>query len=139
MRDAGLVTPDPAAELIRQTWAELVTDGPPARSPEPVAITGAPGVLRSRLAVEEVAVASVASAMVAASALYRQRGGAFGKPDLDRSHVAAAVRSERYFRRAGRPASAGFASLSRFWRTADGWVRTHANYPWHRSAPLAAL
>jgi crotonobetainyl-CoA:carnitine CoA-transferase CaiB-like acyl-CoA transferase len=33
----------------------------------------------------------------------------------------------------------GFAALSRFWPAADGWVRTHANYPWHRDALLSAL
>jgi hypothetical protein len=58
---------------------------------------------------------------------------------VDRGQVAAAVRSERYFRRGGQSAGAGFASLSRFWRAADGWVRTHANYPWHRDALLGAL
>jgi crotonobetainyl-CoA:carnitine CoA-transferase CaiB-like acyl-CoA transferase len=77
--------------------------------------------------------------MEAASVLHQQRGGSFGALHLDRGHVAAAVRSERYFRRAGRSAGAGFASLSRFWRTADGWVRTHANYPWHRAALLSTL
>ncbi|MFE9852291.1 hypothetical protein ACFYPN_26335 [Streptomyces sp. NPDC005576] len=29
--------------------------------------------------------------------------------------------------------------MSRFWRTADGWVRTHANYPHHRARLLRAL
>jgi crotonobetainyl-CoA:carnitine CoA-transferase CaiB-like acyl-CoA transferase len=33
----------------------------------------------------------------------------------------------------------GFARLSRFFQTADGWVRTHANYPWHKEALLRAL
>ena len=33
----------------------------------------------------------------------------------------------------------GFATLSRFWRCADGWVRTHANYPWHEAALRQAL
>jgi hypothetical protein len=32
-----------------------------------------------------------------------------------------------------------FAPLSRFWRAADGWVRTHGNYPWHQEALLRAL
>jgi len=32
-----------------------------------------------------------------------------------------------------------FAPLSRFWRAADGWVRTHANYPWHHDALLRTL
>ncbi|WP_158595410.1 CoA transferase [Galactobacter caseinivorans] len=33
----------------------------------------------------------------------------------------------------------GFAPLSRFWPTADGWLRTHANYPHHHAALLRAL
>ena len=33
----------------------------------------------------------------------------------------------------------GFAPLSRFWRTADGWLRLHGNYPHHRAAALAVL
>jgi crotonobetainyl-CoA:carnitine CoA-transferase CaiB-like acyl-CoA transferase len=33
----------------------------------------------------------------------------------------------------------GFAELSGFFRTRDGWVRTHANYPHHRARLLAAL
>ena len=39
----------------------------------------------------------------------------------------------------GQHAGGGFAPLSRFWRAADGWVRTHANYPWHRAALLRVL
>jgi hypothetical protein len=33
----------------------------------------------------------------------------------------------------------GFAPLSRFWRTSDGWIRTHGNYTWHRDALLRYL
>ena len=32
-----------------------------------------------------------------------------------------------------------FAALSRFWRTADGWPRLHANYRWHRERALGVL
>jgi CoA-transferase family III len=39
----------------------------------------------------------------------------------------------------GERIATGFAPLSRFWRASDGWVRTHANYPWHREALLRAL
>lgn len=35
--------------------------------------------------------------------------------------------------------SPGFAPLSGFFACADGWVRTHANYPHHRDALVAAL
>ncbi|MYR23684.1 CoA transferase, partial [Streptomyces sp. SID6137] len=57
---------------------------------------------------------------------------------VDDGAVAAAFHSERLLRVDGR-APLSFAPLSRFWRTADGWVRTHANYPHHRARLLDAL
>jgi hypothetical protein len=113
--------------------------GEPDSDPAPVEIRGEAGRLRSRFAVEEVAVASVASALSAATALSKQRGGRVGAVSLDRGHVADAVRSERFFSVGEQSAGAGFAPLSRFWAAADGWVRTHANYPWHRSALIETL
>jgi len=89
--------------------------------------------------VEEVAVASVGVALLAAAALSAQRGGEAWPVQLDRDHVAAAVSSERRLHLNGDPVGVSFAPLSRFWRAADGWVRTHANYPWHRSALLESL
>jgi hypothetical protein len=77
--------------------------------------------------------------LLAGAALHQQRGGAAERVSIDRGHVAAAVRSERYFRRGEQPTGAGFAPLSRFWQVADGWVRTHANYPWHRAALVRTL
>jgi crotonobetainyl-CoA:carnitine CoA-transferase CaiB-like acyl-CoA transferase len=59
--------------------------------------------------------------------------------DLDAAAVGASFRSERYARQNGRPLGAGFAPLSRFWRTADGWLRLHGNYPHHRAAALSVL
>jgi crotonobetainyl-CoA:carnitine CoA-transferase CaiB-like acyl-CoA transferase len=53
--------------------------------------------------------------------------------------VGLAFRSERFARLGGQPAGTGFAPLSRFWRTADGWLRLHGNYPHHRAAALAVL
>ena len=107
-------------------------------------VSGTPGHLPSRLPVEEVAIACTGAALLAAAALHAQRGGdcgSRGSPTarLDREHVAAAFRSEAYLRINGEQAGPGFAPLSRFWRAADGWVRTHGNYPWHRSALLRAL
>nr|WP_260153005.1 CoA transferase [Hoyosella altamirensis] len=52
--------------------------------------------------------------------------------------IAAAFRSDQLFRWRGKPASA-FAPHSGFFRTVDGWVRTHANYPHHRSRLLTLL
>src|SRR5258707_6594413 len=118
---------DPGPELIEQAYMALVAGAEVIEPPDPVEVTGARSRPESRLAVEDVAVACACSALLAASTLHRQRGGSHDRPRLDRRHVMAAMRSERYFSRDGQPAGAGFAPLSRFWRTSDGWVRTHAN------------
>ena len=57
---------------------------------------------------------------------------------VDDGAVGTAFVSERHLLVDGR-APVTFAPLSRFWRTADGWVRTHANYPHHRERLLSAL
>lgn len=52
--------------------------------------------------------------------------------------VAASFASFAHLRVNGRPVP-GFAPLSGFRRTSDGWVRLHANYPHHAAALLSAL
>ena len=111
---------------------------PPAAE---VTLTGdpRPAALASTLAVAECATASVAACLGAAGKLASTRTGTSPDLSLDTAHVAAAVRSERLLRDPAGNAVEGFAPLSRLWRCADGWVRTHANYPWHRAALLQAL
>jgi crotonobetainyl-CoA:carnitine CoA-transferase CaiB-like acyl-CoA transferase len=92
-----------------------------------------------RLPVEEVGVACVRAALDAAARLGEARTGEAIATDLDPDHVRAALISERLFRVDGAPAGAGFAPQSRFWRAAEGWVRTHANFPWHHEALLRAV
>jgi hypothetical protein len=57
---------------------------------------------------------------------------------LDPDRIALAYASERYGALDGTPPIA-FAPLSGFFRAADGWVRTHGNYPHHASALRGAL
>ncbi|MFE0550384.1 CoA transferase [Streptomyces pilosus] len=99
-----------------------------------------PGVLRARLPVREAAGACVGACALAAAELGARRAGGGGVPEVrvDDGAVATAFVSERHLLVGGRAAES-FAPLSRFWRTADGWVRTHANYPHHRDRLLAAL
>ena len=82
-----------------------------------------------------MAVACIGTALLAAAQL--RRSGV--EVTIDRGQVAAAVRSERFFVGAAASGGLGFAPLSRFWPAADGWVRTHGNYPWHRDALSSAL
>ncbi|MFF9068872.1 CoA transferase [Streptomyces sp. NPDC014891] len=95
---------------------------------------GPAGLLAARLPVMELARASVAVCSLAAV----ERAGLTGPVRVDDGAVATAFVSERHLRVDGR-APVSFAPLSRFWRAADGWVRTHANYPHHRAALLTAL
>jgi hypothetical protein len=136
-------------ELLAEAWAAMTADGGLAGDAslpaglEVLRVDGAPGRLPSRLPAEDVAIACVGAALLAAAALHAQRGDRESRSSpvarLDREHVAAAFRSEAFLRVDGQPAGPGFAPLSRFWRAADGWVRTHGNYPWHREALLRAL
>ncbi len=96
-------------------------------------------MLPSRLPVRELARATVAVCGLAAAELTAARnGGAPPRVRVDDGAVATAFVSERQLRLDGR-APVNFAPLSRFWRTSDGWVRTHANYPHHRAGLLNAL
>ncbi|MCB5167959.1 CoA transferase [Streptomyces bambusae] len=92
-----------------------------------------------RLPVRELARATVGVCSLAAAELAEARGGRPAERlTVDEGAVATAFVSERHLRVDGR-APVSFAPLSGFWRTADGWLRTHANYPHHRAALTAAL
>ncbi|MGO4631359.1 CoA transferase [Streptomyces sp. 2RAF24] len=95
---------------------------------------GPSGLLPARLPVMDLARATVAVCSLAAV----EHAGLAGPARVDDGAVATAFVSERHLRVDGR-APVNFAPLSRFWRAADGWVRTHANYPHHKAALLAAL
>jgi crotonobetainyl-CoA:carnitine CoA-transferase CaiB-like acyl-CoA transferase len=99
-----------------------------------------PGVtLPSALATTELACGSVAAANLAAMQLAAARAGTpVGETVVDPVRVAAAFTSDRLLRVDGQPIQ-GFAELSGFFRTRDGWIRTHANYPHHRERLLRAL
>ncbi|XVV02584.1 CoA transferase [Actinosynnema sp. CA-248983] len=97
------------------------------------------GVLPARLPVRELARATVGTCSLAAAELLAKRTGkARPKVRVHEGAVATAFVSERHIRMDGREPTV-FAPLSRFWRAADGWVRTHANYPHHRERLLRTL
>lgn len=117
-------------------WAVL--GGDPALT-ERIAYGGPPGLLPARLPVMALARSTVAVCALAAAELAAERdGGPVRAVRVDDGAVATAFVSERQLRIDGRAPST-FAPLSRFWRTSDGWLRTHANYPHHRARLLRAL
>lgn len=124
--------------LMRQAWATL---GGEPELLDLVQLTGQPvGLLPSTLAALPAMTAAVAVSTLAAGVLDRSRGSSSWAPVVvDVEHVAVVARSERYARVEGVAEVDLFAPLSRFFPTADGWVRLHANYPWHRQRALSVL
>lgn len=89
--------------------------------------------LPSSLAVNALACGSVAAAALSGLALH---GGSHVV--VDPRQVSVAFRGDQLLNVDGRQFTS-FAPLSGFFATADGWVRTHANYPHHEARLLEAL
>lgn len=112
---------------LRQVWEAL---GGAPEEVERLTVSGPEVTLRSAFAVTSAGVATVGASLLAAT----------DRPvALDTRALAVALRSERYLLRDGQPVGSPFDPLSAFHRTADGWLRLHANYPWHRDAALRVL
>ncbi|MFE0176978.1 CoA transferase [Streptomyces sp. NPDC059002] len=123
-------------DATRSAWTAL--GGDPALLPRIASVTR-DGALPARLPVIGLARACTGVCALAAAELTARRTGRdVPRVLVDDGAVATAFTSERHLLVDGR-APVTFAPLSRFWRTADGWVRTHANYPHHRQALLSAL
>ncbi|MEU0964154.1 CoA transferase [Streptomyces sp. NPDC005917] len=122
---------------IKYAWSALGGDPSlPAR----ITTVARKGVLPAHLPVGRLARACVGACALAAAELGARRAATAEAPavQVDDGAVATAFTGERQLLVDGR-APMPFAPLSRFWRTADGWVRTHANYPHHRARLLTAL
>lgn len=115
-------------------WRYL-TDLLPA-APVDVPRTGPRWWWGGSLDVEGLALGAVEAFAMALDALAPTAGPS--RFSLDASVVAASFGSFGRLRIDGSH-RAGFAPLSAFHRTADGWVRLHANYPHHERALLDAL
>lgn len=115
----------PAAALLDRVRTEIGIDWDDdeiaASSPRAVP-------LPSRLAVSDLAWASVRAAGLAAG---------IGTPP-DPVRIAAAYRSDRMLTVDG-VAPDVWSPFSGFWRSRDGWVRTHGNYAHHAARLLAGL
>jgi crotonobetainyl-CoA:carnitine CoA-transferase CaiB-like acyl-CoA transferase len=87
---------------------------------------------RSRLRVGELAMNSVALASLAMNVVRTARSDnpALAPVRVSSARVAASFGSEKVFR-IDDAAPTVWSPLSGFWRTSDGWVRTHGNYPHH--------
>jgi len=121
----------------RALWSALGGD---ADSLDRLQVVGAGPWLGGPLAVDELAIGAVASALLAAGELAQARGCNPPAIELSAEHVALSFCSERHVVVSGSPSASSFAPLSRFVRCrGGGWARTHGNYPHHAAALMRAL
>ena len=118
------------SDLLPPLW--VAVDGA-ADELDRLSVTGPTATLASTFPVTEVGAATVGASLLAGTL------GTGARVGIDTRGLAVALRSERYVRLDGRPLGSPFDALSAFHRTADGWLRLHANYPWHRTAALRVL
>jgi hypothetical protein len=113
--------------MIEEIWAELGGDpGALGR----LRTSGPAQTLSSRFPVTAFGTATIGAALLAAT----------DRPvAVDTRQAAVVLRSERYLRKVGVAPSSLFDPLSAFHRAADGWIRLHANYPWHNAAARRVL
>ena len=115
--DRAMGTESTASRLVEGRWASM---------------------LSARLPVTDLASGSVACLAAAVDRFCRARGLPTRAWELDPQRIAASFLSDRMMRIDGNPVR-GFAPLSGFFESADGWVRTHANYPHHLRRLTTAL
>ena len=105
-----------------------------------VTVTGPPTVLASRYDVTGLAAEAVAWAASGAAELLAARNEEPPRAvTVDRLAACAAFAGERLLRPIGWTLPPIWDPLAGDYRTADGWVRLHTNYPHHRAAVLAGL
>lgn len=96
-------------------------------------------MLPGRYRIAIAAALAVAVTTSAAAQLLRLRGIAPGAVTVDTRAAVAAFASERYLRVDGSSPGDVWAPLSGNYRSRDGWVRLHCNYPQHAAAVTHAL
>lgn len=116
-------------EILDGVWRTLTGE-----TPGPVELTGTEDVLPGPYRVAAAAATTIAAATLAAGELLKLREIDPGVVTADTRHAAAAFASEAFSRIEGTEPESVWAPLSGNYRTTDGWVRLHCNYPRHEAA-----
>jgi hypothetical protein len=126
---------DADVRLYEHIWSSLPGAGPAP----PVEFSGPLRLLPSVYDVSALAAATVAAATASVAALWATRGGPIRTAHVDRAHASVAFRSERYVEPLGWLLPAVWDPIAGDYRAADGWIRLHTNYAYHRDAVLRVL
>lgn len=127
------MSPVLALQALQGLWRLA---GLPDEALQQVALRGTDPVFPSSFAVGTAAQSAIAAAALAACELGHQRGAARQQVAVDMLHAAAECLC--WFSLDGRVPDP-WDKFSGLYRTADGWVRVHANFAHHRDGALRLL
>ena len=123
-------------ETLAAVW-ELAGEPPDAL--DRVTLHADDPVLPSIYRVGRAATAATAASGLAVSEIWRQRTGRVQTVAVHSRNAAIAFRAERYLRIDGAPPQDSWDELAGYYRTRDGWIQLHTNFPAHRQAVLDLL
>src|SRR6516162_5871912 len=126
--------PSPETALAGKLWSALGGD---AALLETLHFSGPSGGLPSRFHVSDLAVATIGVATLAAAELWAaRREEAPRSVTIDRRLAAAAFRCEGLLQPVGWTRPPPWDPIAGDYEAADGWIRLHTNYSYHRDAAI---
>ncbi|MCK1640113.1 CoA transferase [Bradyrhizobium sp. 157] len=123
-------------EILSAIWTSIGGD-PSALGA--LTLTGDEPQLPSSFRVAAAAQVSVAATGLAAAEIWKMRSGEAQDVALDMRHAMVECRSERYLRVDGKPPPPAWDAIAGIYKTRDGFVRLHTNFPHHRDAVCKVL
>jgi crotonobetainyl-CoA:carnitine CoA-transferase CaiB-like acyl-CoA transferase len=122
--------------ILRDIWTSAGGD-PSALNA--LTLTGDEPQLPSSFRVAAAAQVSVAASALAAAEIWKMRSGEAQHVSVDMRHAVVECRSERYLRVDGKPPPPAWDAIAGVYKTRDGFVRLHTNFPHHRDAVCKVL
>ena len=123
-------------EILSEIWTSA---GGEASALDALTLTGDEPQLPSSFRVAAAAQVSVAAAGLAAAEIWKTRRGQAQDVGVDMRHAVVECRSERYLHVAGKPPPPAWDAIAGVYKTRDGFVRLHTNFPHHRDAVCKVL
>src|SRR5688572_12056811 len=123
-------------EILSDIWTAA---GGEAAALDALTLTGDEPQLPSSFRVAAAAQVSVAATGLAAAGIWKMRRGEAQDVAVDMRHAVVECRSERYLRVDGKPPPPAWDAIAGVYKTRDGFVRLHTNFPHHRDAVCKVL
>ena len=123
-------------EILRDIWTST---GGEAAALDALTLTGDEPQLPSSFRVAAAAQVSVAATGLAAAEIWKMRRGQAQQVAVDMRHAVVECRSERYLLVDDKPPPPAWDAIAGVYKTRDGFVRLHTNFPHHRDAVCKVL